>query len=78
MKQLTTRLRLVSNRGGCKHPDGTARFVSTGLAAFSDEVTLHLDGRCSVAGRRLDSDPHALPVPPVRLPGMDPDGRDFT
>ena len=31
MKQLDNRLRLVSGRGGCKHPDGTARFVASGL-----------------------------------------------
>jgi NADH:ubiquinone oxidoreductase subunit F (NADH-binding) len=77
MKQLATRLRLVSGRGGCKHPDGTARFVSTGLNAFEDEVLLHLDGRCSVAGHRMRSDAHALPVPPVRLATLDADGRDF-
>ncbi|MBI1352569.1 MAG: proton-conducting membrane transporter [Actinomycetales bacterium] len=77
MKQLRTRLGLITGRGGCKHPDGTARFVSTGLAAFDDEVALHLDGRCSVVGRRPVTDAHALPVPPVRLTAMDPDGRDF-
>lgn len=75
--RLTERLRLVSGRGGCKHPDGTVRFVSTGLAAFADEVDLHLAGRCSVAGRRPEVDAHALPVPAVRLAGLDPDGRDF-
>jgi NADH:ubiquinone oxidoreductase subunit F (NADH-binding) len=75
--RLAERLRLVSGRGGCKHPDGTVRFVTTGLAAFSDEVDLHLDGRCSVAGRRPEVDAHALPVPPARLAAMDVDGRDF-
>jgi NADH:ubiquinone oxidoreductase subunit F (NADH-binding) len=78
MKQLESRLRLVSGRGGCKHPDGTAQFVASGLRAFSDEVALHLDGRCSVAGRRAEA-PHAtLPAPPARLPGLDPTGKDFT
>ena len=76
MRRLGNRLRLVSGRGGCKHPDGTARFVSTGLAAFEDEVTLHLSGRCSVAGRRSD---HAdlLPVPAARLALTLTAGRDF-
>lgn len=75
--QLSARLRLVTGRGGCKHPDGTARFVGTGLQAFSDEVALHLEGRCSVAGHRTGSDRHALPVPPMRISALDPEGRDF-
>ncbi len=77
MARLATRLSLVTNRGGCKHPDGTARFVATGLAAFADEVALHLDRRCSIAGRRLPGSPGSLPVPPVRLARVDVSGRDF-
>ena len=76
-KRLRGRLGLITNRGGCKHPDGTARFVATGLAAFQDEVDLHLDGRCSAVGSRHLVDAHALPVPAVRLPALDRDGRDF-
>ncbi|GAA1849000.1 NADH-ubiquinone oxidoreductase-F iron-sulfur binding region domain-containing protein [Microbacterium koreense] len=37
---------LVSGRGSCHHPDGTARFVLSTLQAFSDEVACHMDGRC--------------------------------
>jgi NADH:ubiquinone oxidoreductase subunit F (NADH-binding) len=77
MKQLESRLRLVSGRGGCKHPDGTARFVASGLRAFGDEVVLHLDGRCSVAGRRIDAPELSLLVPPARIPALDPSGKDF-
>jgi hypothetical protein len=51
--------------------------VATGLAAFQDEVDLHLDGRCSAVGSRHLVDAHALPVPAVRLPALDRDGRDF-
>ncbi|MBK9738425.1 MAG: SLBB domain-containing protein [Actinobacteria bacterium] len=75
MARLERRLSLVSNRGGCKHPDGTARFVSTGLAAFADEVALHLDRRCSVTAR--GQGPAAMPVPPARLALVDVSGRDF-
>jgi NADH:ubiquinone oxidoreductase subunit F (NADH-binding) len=80
MKQLERRLKLVQNRGGCKHPDGTARFVSTGLAAFADEVFLHLDLRCSVPASKPVARPGtegSLPVPAPRLALVDISGRDF-
>ncbi len=77
-KQLQNRLRLITGRGGCKHPDGTARLVATALDAFPDEVALHLDRRCSVAGRRGTDPAGTLPVPPARLPGLDLRRRDFT
>ena len=77
MRRLEARLRLVTGRGGCKHPDGTARFVSTGLASFEEEVALHLARRCSVAGHR-SADPDLLPVPAARLALVDTAGRDFS
>ncbi len=78
MKQLENRLRLVSGRGGCKHPDGTARFVASGLRAFGDEVALHLDGRCSVAGSRQDLPRLRCPCRPPDCPRSTPTGKDFT
>lgn len=48
----------IEGRGACAHPDGAARLVRSALAAFPDEVSLHLQGRCSAT----DGAP-VLPVP---------------
>lgn len=44
---------VVSGRGACSHPDGTARFVSSALHLLSDEIETHRSGGCGrpVLGR---------------------------
>jgi len=50
---------LVPRRGACAHPDGTTRFVSTGLHTFEHELADHIaHGPCE-----LCLGPRRLPVP---------------
>jgi NADH:ubiquinone oxidoreductase subunit F (NADH-binding) len=42
---------LVTGRGACQHPDGTARLVLSMLTTFPDEATAHDHGSCTVVPR---------------------------
>ena len=72
LARIGERLSLVVNRGGCKHPDGTARFVSTGLAVFEAEVSEHLRGGCTATRPG-----HTLPLPKARKTPVKRAGKDF-
>jgi len=43
--------RMVSGRGACAHPDGTARFIASTLAVFHSHVQDHLEDRCTLRGQ---------------------------
>ena len=77
LARLSERLSLVVNRGGCKHPDGTARFVASGLRTFADEVSLHTAGRCGASRVHRDGAAGSLPIPAGRATPVKVTGKDF-
>ncbi len=50
--------KLVTGRGACRHPDGTARLVASALTAFGAELDRHDRGQCAAPDA-----PPFLPVP---------------
>ncbi|MEU8994253.1 NADH-ubiquinone oxidoreductase-F iron-sulfur binding region domain-containing protein [Streptomyces caniferus] len=44
LEAVQARMRAVEKRGACSHPDGTARFVASALAAFPEEFERHAQG----------------------------------
>jgi len=46
-------LEQVSGRGACRHPDGAARFISSALRVFADEVARHTAGSCTGSDRPI-------------------------
>ncbi|MSW94663.1 MAG: proton-conducting membrane transporter [Actinobacteria bacterium] len=70
--RLNARLPLVQMRGGCKHPDGTARFIGTAMHVFQAEVAHHLRGHCCATTSGT-----ALPIAGMRPSPVGFPGKDF-
>lgn len=47
VRELDRLSRLVTGRGACHHPDGTAQLVGSALDTFAEDVNAHLAGTCT-------------------------------
>jgi NADH:ubiquinone oxidoreductase subunit F (NADH-binding) len=65
---------LVTGRGACHHPDGTARFVASALRTFAAELESHRHGRCTASDTRPFL-PVPQPVQPAPQPAPQPGPR---
>ncbi|WP_030805963.1 NADH-quinone oxidoreductase subunit NuoF family protein [Streptomyces sp. NRRL S-337] len=84
LEAVQSRMRAVEKRGACSHPDGTARFVASALAAFPEEFERHargfgcgrpVTGALPVTGHRPSPAALPAPVPAQAKPAAPPQER---
>ncbi len=51
LRRLLSLAAVVDGGGACSHPDGVARLIRSALAAFADDVTLHISGHSCASSR---------------------------
>jgi NADH:ubiquinone oxidoreductase subunit F (NADH-binding) len=56
---------LVTGRGACHHPDGTARFVRSALVTFAAEADRHAKGRCTAMNAGTNPGTNYKPFLPI-------------
>ncbi|TGA90904.1 NADH-quinone oxidoreductase subunit NuoF family protein [Streptomyces sp. MZ04] len=71
-------IQTVGGRGACKHPDGSARFLTSTLSAFRDDLAVHLThggcGRETVGVLPLPGpDDSRIALPPGAMPAKEND-----
>lgn len=49
IREIRRLVHLVDGRGACRHPDGTARMISSALDTFADDIEHHRRRRCAAA-----------------------------
>ena len=64
-RRLTELGATLERRGGCAHPDGSLRFLSSARTVFADELARHASGQCSAVS--FDA---VLPTPGAAYPGL--------
>lgn len=63
LDRLERRLRTVTGRGACRHPDGATRLAASALTAFAPDARDHVSRRPCEAIRRGHPSGSVLPVP---------------
>ncbi len=63
LERLDRRLRQISGRGACRHPDGAVRMAASALTAFTADVHAHARRRSCLAARGGQPQGPGLPVP---------------
>jgi NADH:ubiquinone oxidoreductase subunit F (NADH-binding) len=67
LERLARRLRVISGRGACRHPDGAVRIAASALSAFADDARAHAAGHPCPAARDRRPDGVTRPFQVMRL-----------
>jgi NADH:ubiquinone oxidoreductase subunit F (NADH-binding) len=63
LDRLERRLRAITGRGACRHPDGAVRLATSALAVFATDARAHASRRLCLSASRGQPHSTALPIP---------------